>query len=177
MRTRNQPGITAFELMAVMAIVAILLSAGVPAFKNYTWNLRLRTAMDTLQTDLNLARAHAISHNTEMVICPAVDTMDCSGSYLWQQGWIVFSDINADHHRQTGEALVRRAGAVEFLDISTSRSRSYLRFYPNGSAPGSNVSVVFCDKRGAEHAGKIIVSNTGRIRTETGGIKATANCP
>ena len=175
--SKQQPGITAFELMVVMAIAAILLSTGVPAVKTYSWNLRLRTAMDTLQTDLHLTRAHAISHNTEMVICPAIESSDCSGSYLWQQGWIVFTDLNADHHRQASEALVKHAGAVEFLDISSSRSRNYLRFYPNGSAPGSNVSISFCDKRGAEYAGKIIVSNTGRIRTETGGIDPTANCP
>ena len=174
---KHQPGITAFELMVVMAIVAILLSTGVPAVKHYTWNLRLRTAIDTLQTDLNLARAHAISHNTEMVVCPAIDAADCSGDSAWQNGWIVFTDINADHRRQAGEALVKQAGALEFLDIRTSRSRSYLRFYPNGSAPGSNVSIVFCDNRGAEYAGKIVVSNTGRIRIETGGIRSTADCP
>ena len=177
MAKQHRNGITAFELMVVMAIVAILLTAGVPAVKNYTWNLRLRTAMDTLQTDLNLARAHAISHNTEMVICPTVDGSDCSGSSQWQGGWIVFTDFNADHHRQAGEALVRHTGEVGFLDISSSRSRSYLRFYTNGSAPGSNVSIIFCDQRGAQHGGKIIVSNTGRIRTETGGIQPTANCP
>ena len=170
-------GVTALELMVVMAIVAILLSTAVPAVKNYTWNLRLRTAMDTLQTDLNLARAHAISHNAEMIICPASGGHDCSGSSQWQQGWIVFPDLHTDRRRQAREPLVKNAGAVEFLDISSSRSRSYLRFYPNGSAPGSNVSISFCDKRGAEFAGKIVVSNTGRIRSETGGIQPTADCP
>lgn len=163
--------------MVAMAIVAILLSTGVPAVKNYVWNLRLRTAMDALQTNLNLARAHAISHNTAMVVCPAESTDDCSGSSHWQGGWIVFTDLNGDHRRQSDEALIKHAGAVEFLDISSSRSRKYLRFYPNGSAPGSNISILFCDKRGASYAGKILVSNSGRIRSETSGIEATANCP
>jgi len=160
-----------------MAIVAILLSTGVPAVKNYTWNLRLRTAMDTLQTDLNLARAQAISHNTAMVICPAENVDDCSGTSRWQIGWMVFRDLNGDHQRQSGEALVKHAGVSEFVDIRSSRSRSYLRFLPNGSAPGSNISIVFCDKRGARYAGKILVSNSGRIRSVSGGIETTANCP
>jgi type IV fimbrial biogenesis protein FimT len=175
--SRHQPGVTAFELVVAMAIAAILLATGVPAVKNYTWNLRLRTALDSLQTDLNLARAHAISHNTAMVVCPAASTDDCSGTPRWQGGWIVFTDLNGDHHRQAGEALVKYAGAVEFLDISSSLARSYLRFYPNGSAPGSNVSILFCDERGARFGAKIVVSNSGRIRSETGGIEATANCP
>lgn len=176
----NKPhpqGFTALELLVTMAIVAILLSAGVPAFQNYGWNLRMRTAMDVLQTDLNLARGRAISHNTRTIICPASDSIDCSGRSEWQDGWIVFSDINGDGHRQAIEPLLKHASAIEFLAISSSRSRSFLRFFPNGTAPGTNVSILFCDKRGAEHAGKIAVSNSGRIRIETGDIEPTANCP
>ena len=174
---RQPNGVTALELMVTMAIVAILLATGVPAFKNYAWNLRLRTAMDTLQTDMNLARGRAISHNIQTVICPATDTADCSGDPQWQNGWIVFTDLNGDHHRQDDEVLLKQAGMTEFLDITSSRSRTYLRFYPNGTAPGSNISIVFCDRRGAEYAGKIVVSNTGRIRTETGDVAATGDCP
>jgi len=170
-------GFTALELMVTMTIIAILLSAGVPAFQNYGWNLRMRTAMDVLQTDLNLARGRAISHNTRTIICPANDSNDCSGRSDWQDGWIVFADINADGHRQNIEPLLKQASATEFLNISSSRSRSFLRFFPNGTAPGTNVSILFCDKRGAGHAGKIAISNSGRIRIETGDIEPTANCP
>jgi len=173
----KQHGFTALELLVTMTIVTILLATGIPAIKNYGWNLRMKTAMDILQTDLNLARGHAISHNTQTVICPATDSNDCSEQVDWQNGWIVFTDMNADHRKQHGEPLLKHAGKVEFLSISSSRSRSYLRFYPNGTAPGSNLSIRFCDKRGAEHAGKIVVSNTGRIRLATNGIKTTANCP
>ena len=177
MSKRRQQGLTALELLVTMAIVAILLAAGVPAFKNYGWNLRLKTAMDVLQTDLNLARGRAISHNIQTVICPAINSKDCSGLSDWQDGWIVFTDLNGDRHKQDGEPLLKYASAVEFLDISSSRSRSYLRFYPNGTAPGSNITILFCDQRGAAHASKIAVSNSGRIRMETGDIESTENCP
>jgi type IV fimbrial biogenesis protein FimT len=174
---RRQSGVTALELMVTMAIVAILLAAGVPAFKNYAWNLRMRTAIDTLRADMTLARGRAISHNIQTIICPAANAGDCSGNSQWQDGWIVFTDLNGDRHRQDSETLIRHAGAVEFLSISSSRARTYLRFQPNGSAPGSNISILFCDKRGAEYAGKIIVSNSGRIRTETEAYQSTTNCP
>ena len=170
-------GITAFELMVAMAIAAILLAAGVPAIKHYSWNLRLRTAMDTLQTDLNLARGNAISLGSATVACPSLDGVDCSGDSQWQGGWIVFTDLNADRRRQDSEALARHTGGVELLKINSSRSRDHVRFYPNGSAPGSNLSIVFCDRRGARFAGRIVVSNTGRIRAETGGVAPTVNCP
>jgi len=163
--------------MVTMAVVAILLATSVPSFKNYRWNLRLKTAMDVLQSDLNMARARSISHNIQTVICPALNNEDCSGEPDWEKGWIVFADLNTDRHKQEGEPLLKQASAVEFLAISSSRSRSYLRFYPNGTAPGSNISIVFCDQRGARYAGKIAVSNSGRIRMETGGIDPTENCP
>lgn len=160
-----------------MAIVAILLAAGVPAFKNYGWNLRMKTAMNALQTDLNLARGRAITHNTQTVICPTSGINECSGEPDWESGWIVFTDLNGDHQKQAGEPTIKQADATEFMKINSSRSRSYLRFYPNGTAPGSNISILFCDQRGSDHAGKILVSNSGRIRMETKGIEASENCP
>ena len=177
MKNPRQTGVTALELMVTMAIIAILLAAGVPAFKNYSWNLRMKTAMDVLQTDLNLARGRAISHNIQTVICPALNNNDCSGVSDWKDGWIVFTDMNGDRRKQQGEPLLKHTGAIEFLSINSSRSRSYLRFYPNGTAPGSNISILFCDQRGAAHAGMILVSNSGRIRMETDGVESTENCP
>jgi type IV fimbrial biogenesis protein FimT len=160
-----------------MAVVAILLAAGVPAFKNYTWNLRMKSAMDLLQSDLNLARGRAISHNTQTVICPAGEDDDCSGQSAWQNGWVVFADLNGDRARQDAEPLLRHADAVSFLSISSAASRSHLRFFPNGSAPGSNASILFCDARGAGHAGVITVSNSGRIRARTNSGESTEICP
>lgn len=177
MKQKPQSGITALELLVTMAVIAVLLTTGVPAVKNYSWNLRLRSAMDSLHTDLNLARGRAIGDNIQTVICAANNPQDCSGTSSWQNGWIVFTDINGDRRRQAIEPLLKHAGATELLYIASSRSRSSLRFYPNGSAPGTNTSIVFCDTRGAVHAGKISVSNSGRIRQTTGGIPPTENCP
>ncbi|MGA9572884.1 MAG: GspH/FimT family pseudopilin [Lysobacterales bacterium] len=173
----RRKGFTALELVVTMAVIAVLLAAGVPAFKNYSWNLRMKSAMDMLLSDLNLARGRAISHNTQTVICPADDDDDCSGQSAWQNGWIVFADLNGDHGKQDGEPLIRRTDAVAFLDISSAVSRSYLRFYPNGSAPGSNATILFCDARGANHAGVITLSNSGRVRVRTNAGEPSEICP
>jgi type IV fimbrial biogenesis protein FimT len=177
MNERQQHGLTALELTVGMAIIAILLATAVPALKNYTWNLRMKTAMDVLQTDLKFARSRAITHNIQTVMCPANGADDCSGRSVWQDGWIVFTDINGDRRRQPGEPLLKQAGAVEHLDISSSRSRKSVYFFPNGSAPGSNTSILFCDQRGAARAGKITLSNSGRIRITAEAVKPSANCP
>ena len=169
-------GFSALELMTAMAIVAILLSTAVPAFKNYSWNLRMKTTMEILQTDLNLARSRAISLSTATVICTADELPVCTTSGVWQHGWIVFTDINGDRQRQPGEPILKQTTAFELIEISSSRSRSTLRFYPNGTAPGSNVSILFCDRRGADYASRITVSSSGRIRAQTGGVESRVNC-
>ena len=163
--------------MVIMTIATILLTAGVPAVKNYSWNLRMKTAMDTMRTDMNQARGHAISHNIQTIICPATGSDDCSGNSNWRHGWIVFTDLNGDRSKQDGEPLLKHTGPIELLNISSSQSRRDVRFYPNGSAPGSNLSILFCDERGAGYAGIIAVSNTGRIRMQPGGVGPTENCP
>jgi len=177
MKKRQRQGFTALELIVTMSIIAILLATGVPAIKNYSWNLRMKTAMDLLQTDLNLARGFAVSHNIQTIICPATDSNDCSGQSTWQDGWMVFTDLNADRHKQAGEPLLKQAAAVAMMNISSSGSRSNLRFYPSGSAPGSNTTILFCDKRGAAYAGTITISNSGRIRIQTNGREPSENCP
>jgi type IV fimbrial biogenesis protein FimT len=162
--------------MTAMAIASILMATAVPALKNYSWNLRMKTAMEMLQTDLTLARRRAISLNADTVVCPASGTPECMGSPDWQNGWIVFIDLNGDRQRQTSEPALKQAGETEFMTITSSSARSSVHFYPNGSAPGSNLSVTFCDKRGARSAGKLTVSNSGRIRLETGGVEPMDNC-
>jgi type IV fimbrial biogenesis protein FimT len=170
-------GFTALELMVTMAVVGILLATAVPSFKDYSWNLRMRTAMDSLQSDLTLARGRAISHNIQTITCPSVDTETCSEEPQWQSGWIVFSDLNGDRQKQEGEPLLKQSAAIELLSITSSRARTNVRFFPNGSSPGSNISILFCDQRGADKAGTISVSNTGRIRIQTNGSNSKQNCP
>lgn len=173
----RRQGFTALELIITMAVIAVLLTLGVPAFQNFGWNLRMKTAMDTLQTDLKLARGHSISQNSRTVICPADDKTGCSGQADWQHGWIVFTDINGDREKQATEPLLKYSGTLANLNINSSSSRTYLRFFPNGSAPGSNTTIRFCDRRGPAHSGAITVSNSGRIRLQPPGSELSENCP
>ena len=43
-------------------------------------------------------------------------------------------------------------------------ARSQLNFYPNGTAPGSNLTIRLCDARGPDHARQVRVALSGRIR-------------
>jgi len=159
-------GFTSLELLITMAIAAVLLIIGVPTFQDFGSRQRMSASVRTLYDHLALARNQAIRFNTEIVLCPGNLDSGCNGTSDWSSGWIVFSDLNGDRQHQPLESVHRVEDALEQISVHSSSGRSSLRFYPNGSAPGSNGSITFCDRRGPGHARKLVISNTGRIRRD-----------
>jgi type IV fimbrial biogenesis protein FimT len=60
-RTR---GFTLIELMIGMTIIAMLLAMGVPSFRVWIQNTKIRNAADMILTGINLARGEAVRRNT-----------------------------------------------------------------------------------------------------------------
>jgi type IV fimbrial biogenesis protein FimT len=173
----NPRGFTVLELMLTVSIAAILLVIGVPTFQNYGAQQRMNSAISALHSDLILARSSAIHLDVQVIACPGNLTVGCSGATDWSSGWIIFSDINTDRQHQQIEPLLRHAQGAEQIAIRGSAGRTSLRFFPNGSAPGSNSSILLCDRRGPDFARKLILSNLGRVRRETATDAAWDDCP
>ena len=152
------------ELMVTMSIAIILSMTGIPGFREYQRNQAIRSAVTLLHSDLNLARNDAISLNSQTVACPGNATTGCAGHARWAAGWLIFADLNGDQAHQGGEPVLRQAMAIDGLSVLGAASRSMIRFFPGGTAPGSNTSIVFCDQRGPSSGKKLVISNSGRIR-------------
>jgi len=168
---------TILELMITASIMAILVTLGIPAFKDYALKQRLNAAVNELHGDLLLARSQAIHRDMQVTACPGDSTVGCAGSTEWSDGWIVFGDSNEDREYQDNEDVLRHGQGVEYMAIHSSSGRTSIRFYPNGSAPGSNTSISFCGLGGPEKARKLVISNLGRVRRDDfPGISAEA-CP
>lgn len=56
-------GLSLIEMMAVLAIIAILLMVGVPSMSDYLQNSRLRAVSEQLSSDLKAARVEALNRN------------------------------------------------------------------------------------------------------------------
>ena len=66
MKTR-QRGVTLIELAVVLAIVAILMSQAGSYFASWTQNAQIRTATESIQNGLQLARSEAIRRNRSVM--------------------------------------------------------------------------------------------------------------
>jgi len=104
---RRVAGWTAVELMTVLAVAAILLAIGVPAFRGLIEGQKLRTTANALFTAVNLARSEAIRRGRRVDLVPAGDGSD------WRNGWLVFIDRDNDQRPDAGETVVRVFPAVD----------------------------------------------------------------
>lgn len=176
MRTASK-GITALDLLITMALVVLLAVTGIPGLREYRLNQQMKSAVTLLHADLKLARNDAISLDVFTVACPGSTATSCSGQSQWHPGWLVFVDLNGDRNWQNTEPLLRTANELETMTVQSSSGRNQVRFFPGGSAPGSNSSIVFCDQRGFRGGRKLVISNTGRIRRSTLTASDEARCP
>ncbi len=165
-RQSPQRGVTLLELLATLAIIAILAFIVVPALHTLLMSNRMSTQFDELLTALQNARSQAIARQQHIVLCPSADQATCLNSSSWQTGWIMFADRNANKQLDKDEQPLRVHNTPDAgLSISGSNGRQRIVLQPDGTAGGSNASFIFCDARGPEQARAIIVALNGRPRT------------
>ena len=170
-------GFTALEMMVTLSVVSILLLTGIPALQEFSMRQHMKAAVATLHNDLMKGRSEAVYLNTRVILCPGTPAGGCSGGTDWSGGWIVFADRNGDRQRQKDEPLVRYGQGWERMRIRSSAGRSDIRFFPDGSAPGSNGSISFCGLAGPAKARKLVISILGRIRRDADPDIEPENCP
>lgn len=170
-------GFTLLELVITLVVFTILLLIAVPSFESWQARQTMNSAIHALKQDLLAARSHAIALGADMVACPGDPVGGCVDDSEWADGWLVFQDINGDRAFSGGEPLVRNTQGFDRIRVFTSSGRKTLRFYPNGTAPGSNGSIWFCGARGPEHAERLVLSNVGRLRREKFSGLEWEDCP
>lgn len=103
---KMQRGFTLVELMITLAVAAILLTVAVPGFRDIIQNNRVTTQTNELVTALQLARSEGIKRGMTVSLCSSTNGAGCGGG--WQQGWIVFTDANANGAVDAGTDQVLR---------------------------------------------------------------------
>lgn len=80
-QTRKDRGFTMIELMATVAVLAILTLVALPSYRTFVVGQGIKSASFDIMATLMLARSEAIKRNTNVAVTPI------SGS--WQNGWTV----------------------------------------------------------------------------------------
>ncbi|HEY4541471.1 MAG TPA: GspH/FimT family pseudopilin [Noviherbaspirillum sp.] len=102
---RLAPGFTLTELMAVVAIAAILLGLAVPGMRSLVQSQQITTAANDLLTAINLTRSEAIQRGRRVDLVPA------DGSH-WNSGWLIFVDDNNNQVADKGERIIHTRDAL-----------------------------------------------------------------
>ncbi|MGB5065269.1 MAG: GspH/FimT family pseudopilin, partial [Candidatus Competibacter sp.] len=69
----RKSGFTLIELMITVALAAIVLTLGVPAFQETIRNNRLATTVNDFISSLNLTRSEAIKRGTRVTLCKSAN--------------------------------------------------------------------------------------------------------
>ncbi|MGC8519791.1 MAG: GspH/FimT family pseudopilin [Steroidobacteraceae bacterium] len=119
----RQRGVTLFELVIVMLIIAILTGIGVPTYRYVTTSSRMSAELNALLGDLQYARSEAVRQGQAVTVCIAAQTTSpyacaAAGAQNWDQGWLVFSDVGdtKNYDSSAGDQMLRVQSAFSSGD-------------------------------------------------------------
>ena len=163
---RRHRGLTLIELLAVLAIAAMLFQAGAPVFAGLLESLRITLQVNELNQTLQLGRQLAWSAGTDMALCRSRTGIRCDSSATWADGWILFRNEDGDHPPELdpGERIERRAEPRSGVRISANRPAFIMR--PFGLR-ATNGTFHLCPPIGSATGQSITVSYTGKTRLAT----------
>lgn len=174
-RYTREAGITLIEQIMVLAILAVLVSIAAPSLGGLITRNRLQTTQMDYIAGLQHAREAAITHGVPVLFCPSSDGTTCLVSSVWDHGWLIGEDRDGDkqpdHH-----ALFTGFASDASLHVRSSSGRYRVRFHPDGSAAGSNLTLTVCALGEPEQALNVVVSNAGRVRGDTASAEQWAAC-
>lgn len=162
---RSQTGFTLIEAIAAVAIMAIVMGAGVPSFKRILTYQRVASGMSLLSTSLASARMAAISAAVPITVCPiTAGSRRCRQDSVWDGGWMVFRDrLRKGQPRSDKDVLQVVERSDRHLVLWSAASRKYVRFQADGRAGGNNLIIRICSD--GKLNGEVAVNNVGRVRS------------
>ena len=175
-------GFTLLELLVAVAILAILVSIGLPSFSEVVKNSKLSSAAGCLATALYSARSEAVKRSVNVTVCPYGDDASCGTD--WSEGALVFSEGSAaavtadlDSAAVDTDSIVIRVCSISDSNVeisaiaSTDRTsgsanpRKFIRYSRQGVANWNLGYFCVSDDRSSDNWKGINIGLSGDIRT------------
>lgn len=176
-RSVRQAGVTLLEMLIVVAMIAILVSVGLPGFMDTLGRMSTNAAARSLNSAFSLARSEAVKRRLDISICASTSGTDCSAG-SWSSGWIVFIDANEDANGDTGSVDAGDTVIQVFEplgDMVTTATTDLLQYNSRGFGRNSSTETfkICPEDNNADNARAVEVMVSGRTRLVTSGL----SCP
>lgn len=148
------------ELLAALAIVAILLSLATPGLRRQLATAKVDSAASQMLGGLALARRAALSSGHSTTLCITGDDSTCSFA---GSAWMMFSNVGPgiDSRRDPADRILRRESLPRGVHVSG--TRGYATYLPRPRA-ASTLTFTFCHDGAPDRRRSVVVSQTGRPR-------------
>ena len=158
-------GLSAIELLAVLAVSSVVLAAAVPSLRGVTAGTHLSNASNALVVGLQRARSEAVSTGRNSVLCPSPDGMRCADTSDWSSGWLLYRDQNRNSRFDAGEPLLHTQSLDPLqVSIRSNNGRRRVTYRSLGESEGANTTFILCSRLESARGRQVIVANSGRVR-------------
>src|SRR5262245_28387859 len=155
-----QRGFTLVELMYTIAVAAIVLGIGIPAFTETIRAGRMTTSVNTAVTAMHVARSEAVKRRARVTLCRSTTAAE-PACHRTGTGYMVFVNAADDQSFDAADTLVK-AGPwlADGLTVKYDGLPSYVSYTASGftRAIGGGTlagNIVVCDDRG-DRAARVI---------------------
>jgi type IV fimbrial biogenesis protein FimT len=167
----HSSGYSLLELMVTLAVFGIVVAFAVPAVKGMIEGNTLSSRANDYLGAALFARSEAATRRSPVSICAMKSGADnlCGTSYDWQNGWLIFDDLDGDAFRDEGESVIKSVSDYKILNSLKIRGYSHgITFDELGTANRSLV-IALCN----EATGRfVIVSKLGSPE-----VSQKSDCP
>ena len=172
----RQHGASLIEQIMVLVIIASLAGMATPPLRKMLSRNQVQTAQTDFISALRHARETAVTSGRQTLFCPTVDGAHCSETMRWDSGWLLSHDADLDNQPDDAP-IFSGSGYAGKLAVVSSSGRRFVRFHPDGSASGSNLTLLFCSASSAEQVLTVVIANSGRVRGAPATSDQAAGCP
>lgn len=152
MASRGHSGATLIEFMVAFVVLGILVTAGIPAFRDWLINSQVRTASDAIKDGLQMARAEAVKRNAPARLSLPDPT---------RSGWVIET---LDRTTGTWTSLQQRNAGEGTGSVLVAASQASITFVGSGGVMPLPAQPITVDVSHPGGGACLTVSGGGEVR-------------
>lgn len=169
---RFHGGYTLTELLLAIGLGAGAMACAIPTVGDLLNSARIQTGAQALSNSLALARSEAIKRNGRVVMCKSPKGKSCSRAGGWEQGWLIFHDLNSNAQLDENEDILHRETGIPTAlsmqgNMPVNHYVSYTAYGRTKQVSGAFQAGTFtvCGHRGSGvKPRQVVINSVGRAR-------------